>query len=154
MEHDSALLKALVRALKKDNVKAINALLGSLKTPLDELRVKERPLLHYCIAHKFKIRAILQLIDAGASLETIDAHGATPLHLSVMHGNGPLSHMLIILGAKVDVRDHHNRTPLHVAAFYGDAFSVHLLLSVGASMEATAEQGETPLFLTAEQGLL
>lgn len=143
---------ALVEALDKGDVAAVDATIVTLTMPLDTLQVKQVPLLHYCILKKCRLGMILHLVEAGAAFEIGNDAGSTSLHLAVAHERDALVHMLVLLGHQIDLHDHRKRSPLHLAAFYGHTFSVYLLLAAGAALKATTEKGETPLFLAAEQG--
>lgn len=57
------------------------------------------------------------LIEEGASIESVDSNGSTPLHIaSMLAGNLRLVKILVKHGAELDAKDTHGETPLHLAS--------------------------------------
>ena len=115
------------------------------------------------------------LVEAGALLEPVDAHGATALQTAAAFGN---KEVLEVLGAKQQsgwaARGAHGLTPLHHAArgpivpgfapdappplpleiLAGGRATIAVLLAHGAAIEAHDEAGLTPLHHAASTGNL
>ncbi len=73
--------------------------------------------------------------DAGLTLNTMDCHGFTPLHLAVAAKNYGMVNALLQYYADVNYRAHNsarNVTPLHLAVFNGDTEMIDMLRSSGA----------------------
>lgn len=82
-----------------------------------------------------KIDRVQQLLDQGASIETMDDQGRTPLWLAAMQGYEHLAHFLLERRADLDVRvetANPCRTPLQIAAMYNHWPVVDYLLREGA----------------------
>ena len=54
------------------------------------------------------------LSEGGAFVDSIDSHGATPLHLCLRHLNHATAKVLLEAGADATWKDLHGRTPLEV----------------------------------------
>ena len=86
------------------------------------------------------------LISHGASINTEDVNGGTPLHYGVGSGSETVVDSLLQAGAFVDAKNYHSHTPLHIAASRGYDGVTKILLCNGASMDTTDYHGQTPLF--------
>jgi len=96
---------------------------------------------------------VLRLLRGGASAETTDEDGVTPLQLASLEGHVNVCLALIEQGmAAAGAADAHHRTPLHFAAEEGHAATVTLLVTHGAAVSAADCDGMTPLHLASEQG--
>jgi hypothetical protein len=60
-----------------------------------------------------KVAQVL-LTEGGAFVDSIDSHGATPLHLCLRHLNHATAKVLLEAGADATWKDLHGRTPLEV----------------------------------------
>ncbi|KAK4699909.1 uncharacterized protein P7C70_g6345, partial [Phenoliferia sp. Uapishka_3] len=93
------------------------------------------------------------LVGAGASLESRDKDGATPLHLAAYYGQLEILRLLLGAGAAVNARLLNGATPLHYAALFGHREILRLLLGAQAAVDAKdSENGETPLHYAAFGG--
>jgi ankyrin repeat protein len=74
---------------------------------------------------------VRKLIDAGASVESINEQGVTPLMIAAQQGNLEVLRTLLERQARVDFTDFEGRTALHYAMAAGkrDAFEVLLSLA-------------------------
>ena len=90
------------------------------------------------------------LISHGASINTRDKEGQTPLHRGVHSGNETVVNSLIQAGASVDAKDRFFRTPLDRAARRNDEAVAETLLCNGASLDIIDCEGRTPLFSAVE----
>ena len=87
------------------------------------------------------------LISHGASINTEDKMGRTPLHYGAYGGSERVVNSLLQAGAFVDAREGNlSHTPLHIAASNGSEAVAQMLLCNGASLDITDYQGQTPLF--------
>ena len=92
-------------------------------------------------------------IDEGASVQTINVRGQTPLHLATMTDNVEVVRMLIDGGADIDVAEPGNKLrPLHNAAKNGCPHVCEFLLKHGADMDVQTARGDTALHLAAANG--
>jgi ankyrin repeat protein len=134
--------------------------------------------LHWA-AHCGLIKNTRVLLDAGASMEALDAQGDTPLHLAIMEQHFDVAKLLVARGAKLDLRSASGLgdlvylrqnlkpacvngkhegwpgwTPLHYAAVGGQVKAVEFLLGQGADVDARGKSRDTPLRVAAENGHL
>lgn len=101
------------------------------------------------------IRRIAELLIArGASLETSDAQGASPLHHAAKSDNGLLVALLLEAGAELDHVDSRGATALHYAAENekGHGQAIAVLLKSGSDVAARNSAGDTPLHYAAAYG--
>ena len=81
-------------------------------------------------------------LDEGASVNTRDASGETPL----FHVADPdIARLLLEAGASVHARNNHGMTPLHDASILGRVKIVRLLIEAGAFVNLRDHRGMTPL---------
>jgi len=71
--------------------------------------------------------AITLLLDAGATLETTDQEGNTPLHHAVMIGSLRGADVLVARGAKVNAKNRSGQTPVSLAKSRGNKELLGLL---------------------------
>ena len=86
------------------------------------------------------------LISHGASINTRNRWGHTPLFWGVDSGSETVVKSLLQAGAFVDAKALKSQTCLHIAADGGWEGMVRLLLCNGASLDVIDDQGRTPLF--------
>jgi ankyrin repeat protein len=98
------------------------------------------------------------LLDRGATINSEDKFGRTPLH-SVVEGTYNfeqyrvrIAQLLLERGADVNAQNEDNRTPLHSASYYGRVEIARLLLDGGATANSKDAQGRTPLHTVADGG--
>jgi ankyrin repeat protein len=95
-----------------------------------------------------KVAALLAA-HSKVEVDTVNAHGETPLMMAALKGQSDLARLLIERGARVN-RD--GWTPLHYAASGPGTAMVTLLLDRGAAIDARAPNGTTPLMMAARYG--
>ena len=96
------------------------------------------------------------LLNYGASANSVDKFGRTPLHLVVEgkynseQDRVRFSRLLLEQGADANAQDEDDATPLHLASYHGKVEIVRVLLDRGAISNAKDEQDRTPLHSVAE----
>ncbi|RVE56373.1 hypothetical protein OJAV_G00220630 [Oryzias javanicus] len=75
-----------------------------------------------------------QLIERGASVNTVTVDNITPLHEACIQAHPNCTRLLLEAGAQVDIRNVHGSTPLCCACAAGSLESVKLLLEYGAQV--------------------
>ncbi|MBY0404026.1 MAG: ankyrin repeat domain-containing protein, partial [Cyanobacteria bacterium] len=102
-------------------------------------------------------RAIIQLLEAGASLAVVDELGNTPLHYAAQNGHAKVVRALL-KGKKSDLTscinypNQQHETPVLLAAKYGNTSTAKDLTLAGADPNMTDQWGNTPLHWAAQQG--
>lgn len=96
------------------------------------------------------------LLESGASLESRDQDGETPLMVAADHGQTDTFNLLLQRGAKINVRDRQGMTPLigaacscAVATMNSTYDIMESLLEKGADVNARAKDGRTALMMSA-----
>jgi ankyrin repeat protein len=90
--------------------------------------------------------ALQALLRAGASIETMDADGRTPLMATALEGRADAAKLLIERGADPDAQDRRGETPLILAARNRRLDAAALLLATGKIKQASLNSA---LFLAA-----
>eukprot|EP00731_Ephydatia_muelleri_P002690 Em0001g2690a len=99
------------------------------------------------------LQLILQLLEAGTSVNLKDVKGNTPLHIAAENGCDKIVSLLISRGASVNLPDEAGYTALSWAAKQGHSSTATLLLKNGADIENTdKEDGYTALHIAAIGG--
>jgi len=91
-----------------------------------------------------------ELLSKGASADSRDAVGWTPLYNAAVMGHTDIAMLLFEKGADVNARSSVGLTPLHLAAAEGRAETIRLLLESGADPSVESLDGKTPLDLARE----
>ncbi|XP_054842458.1 ankyrin repeat and SOCS box protein 3 [Eublepharis macularius] len=96
------------------------------------------------------------LLDEGASVESEDDFGITPLFIASQYGNLECLRTLISYGANVNCQAKDRATPLFIAAQEGHGRCVELLLSKGAdpNLYCNEEEWQLPIHAAAQMGHL
>lgn len=81
---------------------------------------------------------VLRMLDAGASVETTDDTGVTPLMAAAMQGNVGILRTLLERQASVDFTDLAGRCALHYAITTGKLEAVQLLLPLVSNLEVAS----------------
>lgn len=87
------------------------------------------------------------LVENDADIETVDAHGRTPLIVAATHAPPEVVSLLLDGGARRDASDDQGRTALHWAVARGERRIVELLIAAGADVVSADYDGDTPLSL-------
>ena len=105
-------------------------------------------------AAKYGHHAVVDtLISRGASINTRNSKGRTPLYYGVESGNETVINSLLQAGASIDEKDLMCwQTPLNLAASRGCEPAAKILLCNGASLNTTEIGGRTPLFAAIQSG--
>ncbi|KAI5837181.1 ankyrin repeat-containing domain protein [Morchella snyderi] len=100
------------------------------------LHYRNRTVLHWASAHH-RIDLVQALLAQGASANTSDEWGMTPLHSAVLSGNDLITLVLLENGAIIDQVDTECEvTALQCAALLGNHVIAGLLLNHGANIDA------------------
>lgn len=91
------------------------------------------------------IKAVKQLINAGADVRALDGHGAPPLQLAVARGHVEIARILVENGADVNFLIEEGGTPLMGAAHCLKPRSIEFLLSKEAQPNKKGYGGRFPL---------
>ncbi len=82
-----------------------------------------------------KVERVQALLDQGASVNSRDRNGDTPLNMAAAKGNAELVQVLLKAGADVNLGNLSGVTPLMGAAFSVNAQAFSALLAAGAKTE-------------------
>ena len=97
------------------------------------------------------------LLDAGASMDSRDEFGRTPLLVAAAHGlTDSVALLLERFGARVKEQlrmvNNHEDTAAHLACWFNRPSTLATLLDAGASTTARNNLGRTPLMMAAAYG--
>ena len=97
----------------------------------------------------------MQLIRAGANVNTSDRSGTTFLHLcsGKSRGDDAVGQQIEALkraGADLDAQDKYGNTPLHIAAMHNNKIACSKLVELRAWATAINHDGQTPLIVASE----
>ncbi len=93
-----------------------------------------------------------QLLIEGATVDSRDSEGYTPLAWAAANGHEAVVKLLLNNGAAVESMDEFGRTPLARAAANGHEAVVELLLDNNAAVDSMDEWSRTPLSWAANNG--
>jgi ankyrin repeat protein len=97
-------------------------------------------------------KTVLRMLDGGASVETTDQTGVTPLMAAAMQGNVAILRTLLERHASVDFTDLAGHSALHHAIAAGKLEAVQLLLPLISDLEASSATGKDLLTTALETG--
>jgi ankyrin repeat protein len=133
---DSRGRKAIFIAVREESLRALDSLLASPLTLVDETNAQgETPLMVAAI--RGSLPAVQALVKRGAA---INRKGWTPLHYACSGPDNGVAAFLITQGAELNARSENGTTPLMMAARYGNSDLVPLLIKAGAEPRAANEQ--------------
>jgi len=133
---DSRGRKALFIAVREESLRALDSLLASPQTQVDEANAQgETPLMVAAI--RGSLPAVQALVKRGAA---VNRKGWTPLHYACSGPDNGVAAFLIAQGAELNARSENGTTPLMMAARYGNSDLVPLLIKAGAEPRAANEQ--------------
>lgn len=101
--------------------------LSCSRTPTAAELAKLNQELYRAVDHH-DLASVRRLLKKGASIETTDGNGTTPLAAAASNGDVPMVQLLLQNGAKAHVKDRQLVSPLGHAARVGSAEIVRLLL--------------------------
>ena len=108
--------------------------------------------LHLAIAEE-KAELVRQILEKGASQETKDDYGYTPLLEAVKYGaSEEIVDLLLEHGADVHTLTEDRKTALHFAAQKNDEVMMRKMTERGLSVDAEDKDGWTPLHEAAYYG--
>ena len=99
-----------------------------------------------------KLHKAIELIRAGADVNTKDQDGNTPLHKASQYGHTELAKLLIGNGADVNAATEVGWKPLHKASLNGYTETAKLLIGNGADVNTKDKDGVTPLYIASLNG--
>ncbi|KAL5007848.1 hypothetical protein ScPMuIL_016654 [Solemya velum] len=102
------------------------------------------------------LSAITRSFTRAVNVNCTDKCGATPLHLTALHGHEDTLILLLQNEAIANITDSRGCTPLHLAAWSGNAEICNILLSMAAvppHINTQNNDGDTALHCAAQYGL-
>lgn len=94
---------------------------------------------------------IIQLLEAGASIDFKDQEGRTALMKAAMSGHLEVMRLLLKAGAKIDMQDKYKDSALILATILDKPESVRLLLETGADFNLKNKDGSTAMSLSEKE---
>mmetsp|Transcript_14494 Transcript_14494/g.36704 ORF Transcript_14494/g.36704 Transcript_14494/m.36704 type:complete len:330 (-) Transcript_14494:268-1257(-) len=95
---------------------------------------------------------VAKLLKLGATANTADSWGTTPLHVAASVGDAKVTQLLLDSRADVDAIEAWEETPLHMAARSGSTEVCELLLAKGAAVNSINSSDQTPLLVAGLAG--
>ena len=145
-------LASFFRAVQLDNVKAVEAMLGTVVNANQPNPVGGEPGLVLAVREDAMRVFAAFLAHPGTNLEVAAPNGNTALMMAAYKRNRPALEALLAKGARVN---RPGWTALHYAAASGDDEIVRLLLARGAKIDAVSPPKSgayTPLMMAAREG--
>ena len=105
-------------------------------------------------ANSNQTAAAMALVEIGADVNAVGAHGATALEIATRNNDVRLMLALIKRGAVVDSRSANGWTPLHVAAGLNKPVAIAVLVKHGANTNNRDDDGDTPLITACSLGYI
>jgi ankyrin repeat protein len=94
----------------------------------------------------------VELINAGADVNSVNEAGTQPIHFASVVGDVDLVRLLVAAGANVNAVNREGATPMHFACEQGHDDLVIYFLSLNASLSVENANGVTPLDYLCSQG--
>ncbi|EPY33655.1 ankyrin domain protein [Angomonas deanei] len=115
---------------------------------VNELDKNKSSALHKC-AFDGDVRVSRWLVEHGATVDTADNQGVTPLLVAVKMGQRSVVEYLLSQGADSNRRDAQGNTCVHFSSMRCDTTVLKMLIDAGASTKVQNNEFNTPLHLTA-----
>lgn len=117
-------------------------LLVAADAPLDGQDKKKRTPLHLAAALPGYEAMLRQLVELGATLDSINAAGVTPLYLAITEGHVENCKVLLEAGADANTRNAKGQTALQNAVFWSQTEIAKLLIQAGADVRVKDKNGK------------
>ena len=92
------------------------------------------------------------LLSGGASIDTVDQNGNTPLMIASKIGNIRMVRILLAHNPDIDKKNNQGNTALMVASEYGQSVVAEHLIANGANPNAKNDAGYSPLEIAKRNG--
>lgn len=92
------------------------------------------------------------LLSEGASIDTVDQNGNTPLMIAAKIGNPRILKILLVHNPNLNKKNSAGNTALMIASEHGQAFVVEQLIAKGADPNAKNAMGFTSLEIAKRNG--
>ncbi|RLN96340.1 hypothetical protein BBJ28_00027093, partial [Nothophytophthora sp. Chile5] len=99
-----------------------------------------------------QLEAVRLLLNRGATIDSKNELGATPLILAAQEGKREVVQLLLERGAAVNAQDREGATPLLRASLFGRLSAARILLEYEADVNLGYADGFTPLMMAADKG--
>ena len=96
--------------------------------------------------------AVMEMLAAGADVNTPSVDGTTALHWAVYKNDLELVEALLKQGADPDKSNDYHASPMTVAAVHGDFAIMKALVDAGGDIESPNTEGQTLLMAVARTG--
>jgi ankyrin repeat protein len=130
-QHPVTQYTPLVAAVSAGDMPAVRTALDGDPALVRRTEWDHQTLLHDAVEHNQQAVAAF-LLDRGARVNAVMAHGITPLHLAAQSGNLAIIDLLVARGAKLNPRDDKGRTPLDRAVLWHHPEAADYLRARGA----------------------
>ena len=104
------------------------------------------------IAEAGERTAVMEMLAAGADVNTLSVDGTTALHWAVYKNDLELVETLLKQGADPDKSNDYHASPMTVAAVHGDFAIMKALVDAGGDIESPNTEGQTLLMAVARTG--
>ncbi|KAL4724248.1 hypothetical protein ACLX1H_008861 [Fusarium chlamydosporum] len=107
-----------------------------------------------CAAELGNIGRILQVLDEGVDINSLDIDGRSALSVSAEHGHIDIVVALTQRGADLNIKDSNGGSPLWWASRYGYEKIVEYLASQGTNVNNQDADGQSPISVASQYGHL
>lgn len=140
--NNTSIPEQLIEAIRNDEASALNI------SDFDHRDAKNQSLLFYAVRQN--ALSVLKAFSHDLSLDELNTHKDTPLHVAASIGNQKALKVLLEAGANPSVKNKRGMTPIMNASRKGSMELIRELLNRGASIEDTDAFGNTCLFYAVE----
>jgi len=137
----------LMRAVLNNDLESIETLLSENPNQIHDTDMRFNTALHYAIQEHHDAAASV-LLTKGASLNTVNFFGKTPLILAIEEGREAVAELLA--DKVLNVQDDAGNTPLHYMMMEKNIEVAKWLLKKGAKVDIPNNEGKTPLQLASK----